>query len=86
MGAPMPRFYFDLYENDELFVDHEGAVLQDAPHARREAGRILAAIARDNFRPEGPWPPLRIVVRPSEGEPMWETVLRWEESLLPRTH
>ncbi|WP_055045647.1 DUF6894 family protein [Devosia sp. A16] len=80
----MPRFYFDLYEDDVLLVDHEGGVLRDALLARREAGRILAAIARDNYRPEGPWPTLRIVLRSHDREGLWETVLRWEERQLSR--
>ncbi|WP_055045639.1 DUF6894 family protein [Devosia sp. A16] len=73
------------FENDELYVDHEGAAMQGMLEARREAGRVLAGIAHDNFLPDGLRPPvLRIVVRSQDGEHLWETVLRWEERQLSR--
>lgn len=43
----MPRYYFDVYNGDGLTRDDEGQTLSSLKDARRIAGAILPAIARD---------------------------------------
>jgi hypothetical protein len=42
----MPRYYFDIRENDELAVDEEGLELPDNRHAEIEAAQSLADMAK----------------------------------------
>jgi uncharacterized protein with GYD domain len=45
----MPRFHFDIQENDHLIRDDEGRDFADATAARKEAVETGASIARDAF-------------------------------------
>jgi hypothetical protein len=47
---PMPRYYFDLRDGDELAVDEEGVELRDTDLVQEEAARSLADMARDAVR------------------------------------
>lgn len=79
----MPRYFFDLYDGDGLFVDNQGAVLANDDEARQEAARTLTEITRDNLPNDGLWRSLRIVVRAPDGNTLWETLLHWETRLPP---
>ena len=43
----MPRYYFDIQDDDLFTPDHDGAELDDIEAARDEAARTLGEIARD---------------------------------------
>ena len=45
----MPRYFFDYYEDGDVFVDSEGTVLAGATEARFKAEEIAAEIARDHL-------------------------------------
>jgi hypothetical protein len=45
----LPRYFFDYYEDGEVFVDAEGSVLSGVEEAGLEAEDIAAEIARDHL-------------------------------------
>lgn len=47
--AAMPRFFFDYFEDGELFMDTTGMDLADVADARQEAANIASEMARDHF-------------------------------------
>jgi hypothetical protein len=46
----MPRYYFDLRDDDGLSVDYEGMELPSIEAVQEEAARSLADMARDTVR------------------------------------
>jgi len=46
----MPRYYFDIIENDHRSRDREGVDLPSLDDARREAQEALADMAAEVFR------------------------------------
>ena len=48
----MPRYYFDVRDGQDLFVDEDGMDLPDMDSAIAEARRALADMVRDNLRTE----------------------------------
>lgn len=50
----MPRYYFDVRDGEELFVDDDGMELPDMDTAIGEARRALADMVRDSLRSAGP--------------------------------
>jgi hypothetical protein len=48
--TPMPRYYFDLRDGEDLAVDEEGMELRDIATVQEEAARSLADMARDAVR------------------------------------
>ena len=49
----MPRYYFDVSDGAELFIDDDGMELPDMPTAIGEARRALADMMRDSLREDG---------------------------------
>ena len=49
----MPRYYFDVSDGAELFIDDDGMELPDMPTAINEARRALADMVRDSLRSDG---------------------------------
>lgn len=47
---PMPRYYFDLRDEDGVAVDEEGMELRNIEAVQEEAARSLADMARDAVR------------------------------------
>jgi CheY-like chemotaxis protein len=45
----MPKYFFDYYEDGEVFVDTEGMELADLPEVRLQAEDIASEIARDHL-------------------------------------
>jgi hypothetical protein len=81
----MPLYFFDLYDGPQISVDHHGKQLRDETAARKEAAAILSEVTRDTLMSHGPAHELRVVVRPSQGDPLWETHLRWETRRFQRS-
>lgn len=46
----MPRYYFDVRDGLDLYVDEDGMDLPDMDTAMGEARRALADMVRDNLR------------------------------------
>ena len=46
----MPRYYFDIRDEDGLTIDEEGLELRDTQAVQEEAARSLADMARDEVR------------------------------------
>ena len=61
----MPRYYFDLFEDDRLMTDDEGVELRDLYEAREQAQRLLPDITRD-VMPDGDSRAFTVLVRCSE--------------------
>ena len=72
-GEAMPLFYFDIRENGELVVDHEGIELgsleEACDQARRALTDILGDLMHDHDRAE-----VCIEIRTSPGEKFVEAV------------
>ncbi|MET4033060.1 hypothetical protein ABIB94_009091 [Bradyrhizobium sp. JR7.2] len=49
----MRRYYFDIREGDEIFLDEEGLELSTIEKVQEEAARSLADMARDAVRTLG---------------------------------
>lgn len=45
----MPRYFFDFFEDGELYVDAEGLELRDERAAAEEASAIAAEVGRDHL-------------------------------------
>ena len=68
----MPRYYFDMMDDDGLLVDDEGVELSDLDAAQEEAARSLGDMVRDatrNFK-RGPIQQMGIEVRDEIGRVM----------------
>ena len=46
----MPRFFFDVNDGEDIFIDNAGIELPDMDAAIREARRALADMIRDAMR------------------------------------
>ena len=69
----MPRFFFDLYDGDELARDTEGFELQPE-EARKQAIASLAEIAQDEM-PDGDERDFTVRVRDEDGHVIFEATL-----------
>lgn len=49
----MARYYFDIRDGEDVYVDKEGMELPDMEAAIAEARRALADMVRDSLRVEG---------------------------------
>jgi hypothetical protein len=69
----MPKYFFDVQDDDGVFVDEVGLELPDMQAAIREARRALADMVRDSLRePIGDG--LSIAIRDGADGPMVLTV------------
>ena len=66
----MPRFFFDYFEDGELFVDTEGLELSSPADARMEAADIAAEIARDHLAGKGESATVEVRARNADGTPL----------------
>jgi len=71
-APPMPRYYFDMREGDEIAPDEEGMELNTMQAVQEEAARSLADMARDAIRgsPNGAEHRMSIDVRDDAGPVM----------------
>jgi hypothetical protein len=49
----MPKFFFDIIENDELAIDNDGTDFDDHHQAHREAVMTIAAMAAEEIPKNG---------------------------------
>jgi hypothetical protein len=63
----MPRFYFDVCEDDTHIPDVEGEELPDVTAAEREATRAAAQLGQERLNGAGK---LSVVVRDADGQPV----------------
>ncbi len=63
----MPRYFFDYFEDGELFVDTERLELSGPADARMEAADIAAEIARDHLAGRGESSKVEVRARDAEG-------------------
>ena len=70
----MPRYYFDLYDNDQLTTDDEGVELRDLYEAREQAQKVLPDITRD-VMPDGDRRDLTVILRCHEKRIRLQTTL-----------
>lgn len=70
----MPRYYFDLYNGDDLVADEEGQVMETRERVRDEAVRILPEIARDEM-PDGDCLSIAVRVKDETGRYIFEVSL-----------
>ncbi len=66
VGAHMPRYFFDICNNEKQVRDDSGTLLSDVHEARRAAIGILPNIARDEL-PDGDQHILSAIVRDEAG-------------------
>ena len=65
----MPRFYFDLQDNDSLVIDDEGAEL-DVDAVQKEAAFTVADAVRDKLRGPATTGEIAVQVRDDVGQIM----------------
>jgi hypothetical protein len=75
-SQPMPRYYFDIRENDEIVVDELGMDFPDLQAAAIEAAQSLADMARD-FLPGAECYSLAIEVR-DDDKPLFKAAIAYE--------
>ena len=76
----MPKYYFKLIDQGEVYHDSEGADLPDDEAARHEAALTLTEVARDVLVKDGLAHDFKIVVLNHAGETVWKTSLDFEAS------
>ena len=69
----MPRYFFDYFENGELFADDAGVELPDVEAARHEAKTIAAEIGRDYFVDVPRAAYVEVQARDAEGHALFAT-------------
>ena len=69
----MARYYFDLREGTELFLDEDGVELPTLRAAQREAARALGAMAQE-LEPTAEGQDMSIEVRNEDG-PLFQVAL-----------
>lgn len=74
----MPRYFFKLIDDGEVFFDSEGQFCEDDEVARHQAGVALTEIARDVLAVDGVTHEFEIVVSNELGETVWTTRLDFE--------
>lgn len=67
----MYRYFIDLTNGHGTTVDDEGQLFQTPQDASREALRVLAEVALDEYS-QGDQLRLTVQVRPQDGEPFFE--------------
>ena len=72
----MPRFYFDVRDDEDLVRDDQGVEFSDIEAARSEAAVALAEMARDVLS-RSPRRRMAIEVR-TEGEPLLRLSLAYD--------
>jgi hypothetical protein len=72
----MPKYYFDIRENDEIAVDELGMDLPDLRAAAVEAAQSLADMAKD-VSPDSDCYSLAIEVRYGD-KPLFKTAIGYE--------
>lgn len=82
----MPRFYFDLYDNDQLTTDDEGIELSSLSEAHSQVQTMLPDIARDTM-PDSDRRDLTVIVKGSNKCALFRITLsmrtEWIDSLTP---
>jgi hypothetical protein len=81
LGGGMPRYYFDIHDDDLFTPDDEGVDLDGVEAARDEAARTLGEIARDVL-PGSLRRVLKVEVRDEDREPLLEARLVFEVARL----
>ena len=77
----MPRYFFDMRDNDALTRDDEGLEYSDIQAVKAEATRALAEMARD-IVPATDRRELAIEVRDQSSRPVLRAVLTFEVQVL----
>jgi hypothetical protein len=70
----MPRFFFDIFDGEKLWVDDEGSAHNDLAAARHEAVDTLTSIGREVF-PHGRANSLSIDIRTEDREAVERVVV-----------
>jgi hypothetical protein len=70
----VPRFYFDIRDNDKLTRDEDGVELDGVDAARREAAQTVAQMGKDVLPGTVHWE-LAIEVRNDRPEPLLRAAL-----------
>lgn len=74
----MPRYFFQLIDQGEVFRDTDGVELADDEAAMHEAARALTEVAHDVLVKDGLHHEFEIVVLDGRGETVWRTQLDFE--------
>lgn len=74
----MPKYFFKLIDDGEVYHDSEGQMCEDDEVARHQAGVTLTDIARDVLAVDGLAHEFEIVVSNESGDIVWNTKLDFE--------
>lgn len=74
----MPRFFFDIHDNEDVQRDSEGLELNDAQGARQEAVRTLTSLGFHDPQRNVEQRTLSVVVRDHEGFPIYSATLSFK--------
>lgn len=80
----MPRFFFDIFANGERARDDEGLELPDKDVARRDAMRVLPAIAKDEAAKDGDRQAYMVLVTDEVGRPVYSATMTYSGLWLGR--
>lgn len=78
----MPLFYFDVHAGT-FMLDEDGSDLADLDAGRREAKRLLPALARDIFPQNGDHQTLTVRVRDDQHETVYTATLMFSGLVMP---
>ena len=67
----MQRYFFNIHDGAESFVDDTGTELSDDKSARQEAIETLAQVARDELPRDGDRTDISVHVTDSDGKPLF---------------
>ncbi|MET3901422.1 hypothetical protein ABIB57_005393 [Devosia sp. UYZn731] len=73
----MPKFFFDIVENDKVSIDHDGIEFDDRQQAHREAVKTIAAIAAEEIPKDGKLE-LTVAVADESHHVLFKTHVRFE--------
>ncbi len=73
----MPRWFFDLHDDNKIHIDDEGSDLADLEEACKEARRFLPDIARYEIPKDGDKRAFVVLVRDEEGKAVYSATLTY---------
>lgn len=73
----MPRYFFDIHDDQGRHHDEEGTDLAGPEEARKEARRILPDIARHDVAGDGDRRSFVVMVRDEAGRPVYSATLSY---------
>ena len=78
----MPRFFFDIHDNQGSHIDDAGHEFASLDEVREEAQRLLPDLARHEIPQDGEHRSFIVLVRDERGKPVYSATLTYAAALL----